>query len=80
MIGWLCEAFGFELRPKVEGDHGRIEHSELAYNEAVPMRSAANGAARAAGFENRSHSGLVTIAPACAPSGPIHAAATTGTP
>ena len=37
MIDWLCDAFGFELRLKVEGDDGRIEHSELAYGEAVLM-------------------------------------------
>jgi uncharacterized glyoxalase superfamily protein PhnB len=28
-LDWLCEAFGFELRLKVEGEGGRIEHSEL---------------------------------------------------
>ena len=37
MIDWLCDAFGFELRLKVEGDDGRIEHSELTYGEAVLM-------------------------------------------
>ena len=37
MIDWLCEAFGFELRLKVEGDGGRIEHSELEYGEALLM-------------------------------------------
>ena len=37
MIDWLCEAFGFELRLKVEGDDGRIEHSELTYGDAVLM-------------------------------------------
>ena len=37
MIDWLCQAFGFELRLKVEGDEGRIEHSELSYGEAVLM-------------------------------------------
>ena len=36
-IGWLCEAFGFELWLRVERDDGRIEHSELAYGEAVLM-------------------------------------------
>jgi uncharacterized glyoxalase superfamily protein PhnB len=36
-IDWLCRAFGFTLRLKVEGDGGRIEHSELAYGEAVVM-------------------------------------------
>src|SRR5580704_8145124 len=36
-IDWLCRAFGFEVRLKVEGDGGRIEHSELVYGEAVVM-------------------------------------------
>ena len=31
MIDWLCKAYGFELRLKVEGDEGRVEHSELTY-------------------------------------------------
>ena len=38
-IDWLCEAFGFEVRLKVEGDNGRIEHSELTYGEGVLMVS-----------------------------------------
>ena len=37
MIDWLCQAFDFELRLKVEGDAGRVEHSELTYGEAVVM-------------------------------------------
>ena len=36
-IDWLCRAFGFEVRLKVEGDAGRIEHSELVYGEGVVM-------------------------------------------
>src|SRR5262245_42405982 len=36
-IAWLCEAFGFEVRLKVEGDGGRIEHSELTYGEGLVM-------------------------------------------
>ncbi len=36
-IDWLCNAFGFEVRLKVEGDGGRIEHSELVYGDAVIM-------------------------------------------
>jgi uncharacterized glyoxalase superfamily protein PhnB len=31
MIDWLCDAFGFELRLKVEGEGGRIDHSELTF-------------------------------------------------
>jgi len=36
-IDWLCRAFGFEVRLKVEGEGGRIEHSELVYEEALVM-------------------------------------------
>jgi len=36
-IDWLCGAFGFEVRLKVEGEGGRIEHSELVFGEAVVM-------------------------------------------
>ncbi len=36
-IDWLCEAFGFEVRLKVEGEDGRIEHSELTYGGGVIM-------------------------------------------
>lgn len=38
-IDWLCDAFRFEVRLKVEGDGGRIEYSELAYGEGVIMVS-----------------------------------------
>lgn len=38
-IDWLCQAFDFEVRLKVEGDGGRIEHSELIYGEGVIMVS-----------------------------------------
>jgi len=36
-IDWLCSAFGFEIRLKVEGEGGRIEHSEIMFGEAVIM-------------------------------------------
>jgi uncharacterized glyoxalase superfamily protein PhnB len=36
-IKWLCEAFGFEVRLKIEGDKGQIEHSELSYGEGLIM-------------------------------------------
>src|SRR5437867_12327343 len=36
-IDWLCRAFGFEVRIKVEGDKGRIEHSELVIGDGVIM-------------------------------------------
>lgn len=37
MIDWLCDAFGFEIRLKIEGDNGRIEHSELTYGDGLIM-------------------------------------------
>lgn len=36
-IDWLCSAFGFEVRLKVEGEGGRIEHSELEIGEGLIM-------------------------------------------
>jgi uncharacterized glyoxalase superfamily protein PhnB len=39
MIDWLCNAFGFEVRLKIVGDNGRIEHSELTYGESLIMVS-----------------------------------------
>lgn len=36
-IEWLCEAFGFEVRIRVEGAGGRIEHSELTFGDGVVM-------------------------------------------
>ena len=38
-IDWLCRAFGFEVRLKIEAEGGRIEHSELTYGEALLMVS-----------------------------------------
>ena len=34
-IDWLCAAFGFELRLKVEGEPGQILYSELVYGSAL---------------------------------------------
>lgn len=36
-IDWLCRAFAFEVRLKVEGEDGRIEHSELVFGEGLVM-------------------------------------------
>ncbi len=36
-IDWLCAAFGFTVRLRVEGEGGRIEHSELTYGDALVM-------------------------------------------
>jgi uncharacterized glyoxalase superfamily protein PhnB len=43
-IDWLCDAFGFEVRLKVEGEGGRIEHSELVYGDGVVMVAGAEKA------------------------------------
>jgi uncharacterized glyoxalase superfamily protein PhnB len=32
-IDWLCRVFGFEVRLKVQGEDGRIEHSELTFGD-----------------------------------------------
>ena len=37
MIDWLCTAFGFEVQIRVEGEDGRIEHSELVYGDGLIM-------------------------------------------
>ena len=39
-IDWLCEAFGFELQLKVEGEPGEIVYSELVYGGAQVSVSA----------------------------------------
>jgi uncharacterized glyoxalase superfamily protein PhnB len=36
-IDWLCDAFGFQVRIKVEGEGGRIEHCELEYGDGLIM-------------------------------------------
>lgn len=56
-IDWLCRAFGFEIRLKIEGENGRIEHSELVFGEALVM---VGGTGRAdpgkEGYQRRQHS------------------------
>ncbi len=32
-IDWLCRAFGFEVRLKIDGEGGRVEHSELTFGD-----------------------------------------------
>ena len=36
-IDWLCDAFAFEVRLRVDGEGGVIHHSELVYGEALVM-------------------------------------------
>ena len=45
-IDWLCRAFGFEVRLKVEGDGGRIEHSELVFGDGLIMVGGAGDSGR----------------------------------
>jgi uncharacterized glyoxalase superfamily protein PhnB len=40
-IDWLCKAFGFKLRLKVDGEGGVIVHSELEYGDGVVMVASA---------------------------------------
>jgi uncharacterized glyoxalase superfamily protein PhnB len=42
-IAWLCQAFGFEVRLKVEGEDGVIHHSELCFGEALVMVGGTQG-------------------------------------
>lgn len=43
-IDWLCRAFGFSVRLKVEGEGGRIEHSELELgNDGLIMVGSSGG-------------------------------------
>ncbi len=48
-IDWLCTAFDFDVQLKVEGEGGRIEHSQLVYGEGLIMVSST-------GRDDRSHS------------------------
>lgn len=45
-IEWLCRAFGFEVRLKIEGEGGRIDHSELTFGEALLMVGSTDGGGR----------------------------------
>src|SRR3954468_8607089 len=42
-IDWLCQAFGFELRLKVEGEDGVIHHSELCLADSLVMVGGTSG-------------------------------------
>lgn len=32
-LDWLVEAFGFEIKVKIEGEGGRLEHAQLAFGD-----------------------------------------------
>lgn len=36
-IDWLCNAFGFEVRLKIDGDDGVLVHSELVFGDGLLM-------------------------------------------
>jgi uncharacterized glyoxalase superfamily protein PhnB len=36
-IDWLCRAFGFEVRLRVDGDNGYVVHSELLLGDGLIM-------------------------------------------
>jgi uncharacterized glyoxalase superfamily protein PhnB len=45
-IEWLCRAFGFEVRIRVDGPGGRVEHSELTFGGGMVMVGEADHPAR----------------------------------
>jgi uncharacterized glyoxalase superfamily protein PhnB len=59
-IDWLCSAFRFEVRLKVEGEGGRIEHSELTFGEGLIMVASTDKATPAKGKSPRSLDGANT--------------------
>ena len=59
-IDWLCDAFGFEVRLKVEGDGGAIVHSELELAGGLIMVGEAGGKGRAYTTSPRSLDGANT--------------------
>jgi uncharacterized glyoxalase superfamily protein PhnB len=38
-IDWLCRAYGFEVRLKVDGENGDVVHSELVFGDGLIMVS-----------------------------------------
>ncbi|MDE0454430.1 MAG: VOC family protein [Gammaproteobacteria bacterium] len=37
VMDWLCEAFGFEIRLKIQSPDGELQHSELVYGDGMIM-------------------------------------------
>ena len=60
MIDWLCTAFGFVVRLKVDGDAGGVKHSELTYGDdgLVMVGSEKDGWDETAGPPRRSPASL----------------------
>jgi uncharacterized glyoxalase superfamily protein PhnB len=46
-IAWLCRAFGFAVKLRVDGEGGRIEHSELTFGGGLVMVASLGGRGRA---------------------------------
>jgi uncharacterized glyoxalase superfamily protein PhnB len=42
-ISYICRTFGFEVRLRVDGEGGRIEHSELTFGDGLVMVGSAGG-------------------------------------
>src|SRR5207249_1821634 len=42
-IDFICKAFGFETQVLVEGEGGRVEHSQLVFGEALVMIGSGRG-------------------------------------
>ncbi|MCY3941187.1 MAG: VOC family protein [Gammaproteobacteria bacterium] len=37
VMDWLCEAFGFEIRLKIQSPDGELQHSELVFGDGMIM-------------------------------------------
>ena len=63
-IDWLCATFGFEVRLRIEGEGGRIQHSELTFGEGLIMvgstKAQKSGDWRDLGVSPRSAGGINT--------------------
>lgn len=42
-IDWLSRAFGFEVRLLIEGEGGRVDHSELTFGDGLIMVGSVHG-------------------------------------
>ena len=58
MIDWLCRAYGFTVRIKVEGEGGAIVHSELSYGDDGLIMVGGELAGAARGYQTDRYSPL----------------------
>ena len=64
MIDWLCSAFGFVLQLKVEGEGGRIEHSQLTFGGGLTVQGLGTGGGTiGAPFFTLNNQGTIVVAP-----------------